>query len=70
MNQNYTAVIKEDADWWVGWIEEVAGVNCQESSREALLESLRITLFEALELNRIEARAAAGNSFEELLIAV
>ncbi|MCL4470435.1 MAG: type II toxin-antitoxin system HicB family antitoxin, partial [Gammaproteobacteria bacterium] len=34
MNQTYTAVIKQDADWWIGWIEEVPGVNCQESSRE------------------------------------
>jgi hypothetical protein len=32
MNQTYTAVIKQDADWWIGWIEEVP-VNCQESSR-------------------------------------
>ncbi len=70
MTQNYTAVIKKDAEWWIGWIEEVAGVNCQESSREKLLESLRTTLSEALEFNRIEARAAAGNSFEELLIAI
>ncbi len=68
MTQNYTAVIKKDAEWWIGWIEEVTGVNCQESSREKLLESLRTTLSEALEFNRIEARAAAGSSFEELLI--
>ncbi len=70
MTQNYTAVIKKDAEWWIGWIEEVTGVNCQESSREKLLESLRTTLSEALEFNRIEARAAAGNSFEEHLIAI
>jgi predicted RNase H-like HicB family nuclease len=52
MNQNYTAVIKEDAGWWIGWLEEVPGVNCQERSREELLESLSVTLKEALELNR------------------
>jgi predicted RNase H-like HicB family nuclease len=52
MNQNYTALIKEDAGWWIGWIEEIPGVNCQEASREELLESLRVTLQEALELNR------------------
>ena len=32
MQQNYTAVIKQDAEWWIGWIEEVPGVNCQEPS--------------------------------------
>ena len=48
-NNVYTAVIKQDGDWWIGWIEEVPGVNCQEASRDELLESLRITLQEALE---------------------
>jgi predicted RNase H-like HicB family nuclease len=70
MNQNYTALIKEDAGWWIGWIEEIPGVNCQEASREELLESLRITLQEALELNREEALGAAGGDFEEEEIAV
>jgi predicted RNase H-like HicB family nuclease len=70
MNQNYTALIKEDAGWWIGWIEEIPGVNCQEISREELLESLRITLQEALELNREEAVGAAGGDFEEAQIAV
>ena len=47
----YTAITKQDGDWWIGWIEEVPGVNCQEKTRKELLESLRITLREALELN-------------------
>lgn len=55
MNQKYTALVREDAGWWIGWIEEIPGVNCQETSREALLESLRITLQEALEFNQIHA---------------
>jgi predicted RNase H-like HicB family nuclease len=70
MNQNYTAVIKQDANWWIGWIEEVPGVNCQEDSREALLKSLRETLVEAIEFNRADALDAAGKGFEELQIAV
>ena len=49
---NYTAIIKQDGDWWIGWIQEVPGVNCQERTREELLETLRITLGEMLELNR------------------
>jgi predicted RNase H-like HicB family nuclease len=50
MGQNYTAVIKQDEGWWIGWIEEVPGVSCQERTREALIESLRITHVEALDL--------------------
>ncbi len=69
MANKYSAVVKQDGDWWIGWIEEVPGVNCQEATREGLLESLRITLGEALELNREDARRMAGVDFEEALIA-
>ena len=41
MNQTFTAVVKNDGEWWIGWVEEVPGVNCQERSREALLKTLR-----------------------------
>lgn len=47
--QTYTAVVKQDAGWWIGWIEEVPGVNCQEATRDELLDSLRVTLAEAME---------------------
>lgn len=70
MNSTYTAVIKQDADWWIGWIEEVPGVNCQEPSREELLKSLRETLAEAIGLNRADALKAVGCGFEELSIVV
>jgi predicted RNase H-like HicB family nuclease len=40
----YTAVIRQDGPWLIGWVEEVPGVNVQEQSREALLESLREAL--------------------------
>jgi len=70
VNQTYTAVVKQAGAWWIGWIEEVPGVNCQERTRVELLETLRITLAEALELNRLEARQAAGEGFEEIPIAV
>jgi predicted RNase H-like HicB family nuclease len=48
MNNKYTAVIKQDGDWWLGWIEEIPGVNCQEATHDELVESLRVTLQEAL----------------------
>lgn len=70
MQNRYTAVIKQDGDWWIGWIEEVQGVNCQESTREELLESLKITLKEALELNRQDALKAADSNYSEELVFV
>lgn len=70
MSNTYTAVTKQDGGWWIGWIEEVPGVNCQERTREALLDSLRITLDEALELNRKDAIRAAAPDYTEELVTV
>jgi predicted RNase H-like HicB family nuclease len=67
---HYTAVVKHDGDWWIGWVEEVPGVNAQEQTREALLASLKLVLLEALDMNRADARAAAGGSYEELALAL
>ena len=52
MANTYTAITKKDGGWWIGWIEEVPGVNCQERTREELIASLKATLKEAIELNR------------------
>jgi predicted RNase H-like HicB family nuclease len=65
MNNVYNAVIKQDGDWWIGWVEEIPGVNCQEATREELLESLKTTLEEALEFNKQDAIAAAGDKYQE-----
>jgi hypothetical protein len=62
MKSEFTAVIKQVSE---GWIEEVPGVNCQEPTYEALLDSLRVTLQEAVEFNRQEALAAAGQGYRE-----
>ena len=56
MSNTYTALIKQDGNWWIGWIEEIPGVNCQENTHEELIMSLTVTLKEALELNRYTKR--------------
>jgi predicted RNase H-like HicB family nuclease len=70
MANTYTAVTKQDGGWWIGWIEEVPGVNCQERTRDKLLASLRTTLAEALELNRQEAIQAAAPDYSEELVTI
>ena len=70
MPNTYTAVIKEQGDWWIGWIEEIPGVNCQERSRKELLESLRISLKEAIEFNRSGAIEAVESGFVEEKVTV
>jgi predicted RNase H-like HicB family nuclease len=70
LDSQYTAVIKQDGEWWVGWIEEVPGINCQERSRDELMQTLKVTLREALEFNRKDALSAAGGDFSEEKIAI
>ena len=70
MNTEYMAVVKQSGDWWIGWIEEIPGVNCQERTHDELLESLRLSLKEALEFNRRDAIAAGGSGYREEKIAV
>jgi predicted RNase H-like HicB family nuclease len=67
MNQ-YTAAIQKDGPYWIGWIEEVPGVNSQGASKEELLVNLHSALQEALEMNRQEAQTAAGEHYEEVRI--
>lgn len=66
----YKAIIKRDGKWWVGWVEEIPGVNSQGATRQELLDNLWSALQEALEMNRAEARAAAKGAFEEESILV
>lgn len=70
MTSTFTAVTKKDGAWWIGWIEEVPGVNAQEKTKEELISSLREILAEALEFNRSEARQAAGDNYTEELVTV
>jgi predicted RNase H-like HicB family nuclease len=58
MSAEYTAVLKQDGDWWIGWVEEIPGVNCQERTREGLVSSLREVLAEAIEFNRQDGGAS------------
>ena len=69
MNE-YTAIIKQSGDWWIGWMAEVPGVTCQEATREELLESLESVLKEMLEMNREDAIADIGEGYQEERIRV
>ena len=68
MQNEFTAVVQRDGRWWIGWIEEIPGVNSQGESREELMENLQSALREMLDSNRAEARKAAGDDFEEVRI--
>jgi predicted RNase H-like HicB family nuclease len=67
---NFTAIVKQDSGWWVGWIEEAPGVNSQGRSREELMVNLHSALSEAIEINRAEAIDAAGSDYVEAPLAL
>ncbi|MGH7134156.1 MAG: type II toxin-antitoxin system HicB family antitoxin [Pirellulales bacterium] len=68
MAKAYTAAIQHQGRWWIGWLEELPGVNSQGATREELLENLQSALEEALEMNRADAIAACQGPCEEVTI--
>ena len=40
MSGEYTTIIKQDGEWWIGWIEGIPGINCQERTHAELIEIL------------------------------
>ena len=70
MNRNYTAVVQHNEPWWIGWVEEIPGVNSQGKNRAELMENLRSALKEALEMNQADALSAATGQYEEVSLEV
>ena len=70
MGQKYAAVIRHDGEWWIGWVKEIPGVTCQAHTRDELIEELRSTLVEMLEINRQDAVTAMEGEFEEVTLTV
>jgi len=38
----YRAMVKQSDGWWIGWLLDLPGVNAQERTRDAVIESLKI----------------------------
>ena len=37
----YRAIVKQSDSWWIGWLLDLPGVNAQERTRDAVIESLK-----------------------------
>jgi hypothetical protein len=48
MKAEFTAIVKKDGDWWLGWVEEIPGANAQERTKEELLVSLKEAVIDIL----------------------
>ena len=42
--EEYKVFAQRDGEWWIGWLDNVSGVNAQERSLDELIVSLRIAL--------------------------
>lgn len=58
MKQQFTAVYKKDGKWYLGWIEEIPGVNTQGRTLKEVKENLREALFLILETNKLLNKTA------------
>ena len=50
LDRGYTATLQRNERWWIGWIDEIPGVNSQGETRGELIGSLESALHEALEM--------------------
>jgi len=66
MKAEFTAIIKKEGDWWLGWVKEVPGANGQERTKEELMISLKEATKEILELYRQKATPETISEFEEM----
>jgi predicted RNase H-like HicB family nuclease len=70
MKAEFTALIKRDGDWWLGWVEQIPGANAQEKTKEELIISLREAARDILEIHSEEARKRAESNYEEVLLII
>jgi predicted RNase H-like HicB family nuclease len=70
MTQTYTALIQQSDGWWIGRIQEIPGINCQERTREELLDSIKSALEDILEINRQEAMRRIENGYQAVPISI
>ncbi len=68
--RKFTAVVSREDEWWVGFILEIPGVNCQGRTRGELTDNLHSALTEALELRRELALATMPKEYEEQIVLV
>lgn len=60
MRQRFTAVYKKHNDWYLGWVEEIPGVNTQGRTMVETKGNLREALALILETNRLITRQEVG----------
>jgi predicted RNase H-like HicB family nuclease len=53
MSRKFTAIFKKSGKWYLGWVEEIPGVNTQGRTLKEAKENLKEALLLILETNRL-----------------
>lgn len=53
MAKQFTAIYKKSGKWYLGWVEEIPGVNTQGKTLKEVKENLKEALLLILETNKI-----------------
>lgn len=56
MNQKFTGVYQKQGKWYLGWVEEISGVNTQGKTLKEVKKNLKEALSLILEVNRALVR--------------
>ena len=64
MSRQFTAIYKKDRDWYLGWIEEIPGVNTQGKTLKEVKENLKEAVLLVLETNRLLNKKELSGSQE------
>lgn len=70
MTQQFTANYKKSGQWYLGWVEEIPGVNTQAKTLKEVKENLKEALALVLEVNRslIKKELAKGKVIREAIV--
>ncbi|MBU3925820.1 type II toxin-antitoxin system HicB family antitoxin [Patescibacteria group bacterium] len=72
MKRQFTAIYKKSGKWYLGWVEEIPGVNTQGKTLKETKENLKEALFLILETNKFLNKSQTSQKVirEPLMVSV
>lgn len=70
MSRQFTAIYKKQGAWYLGWIEEIPGVNTQGKTLKETKENLKDALSLIMETNRLLNKSAGRVTREAIIVSV
>lgn len=69
MARQFTAIYQKHGKWYLGWVEEIPGVNTQGRTLKEVKENLKDALLLILEVNRVlSQKEISGKIIREPLV--